>query len=443
VTVQGDWVSDAVATFNAIDQNGGRLTAYQLNETGTQVDQTTFTSLWKGRNWRSTSIALSAQIPQFIPTGSTVRVHSDVVTGARSASTSTSIRLEVANMDLSQLQSGIEPFAVQFMPRAFPDDDSFSRWASTGNLLTAPGNTLVSLDVSLPAAYPLAWLNNTVTDPKDPIYQKLSIQLQALLKRYLRDYYFRDFRNYKDLQSAYLVLLYAAIPLSNAVQIENGAFSSLGNGIYWNPTEIDTVSAMAQKALDSGAFQRQLATAQTRLLAAGLTDLAKSYDPSDGFDVDFKMAMNSVSTLQNPLLLAETNVVLDAYSAAQDAANFNALAAANQPADAIKKLTDFGLQIAAAFNNDLSTVFSDNDALQRVSPLIFAQAATVFDASLPAAPPFDATLNVTVLKPGAAMPPAFPDFTVNPGDALVSLNAASFGISALAAMAATAGKSGD
>jgi hypothetical protein len=51
----------------------------------------------------------------------------------------------------------------------------------------------------------------------------------------------------------------------------------------------------------------------------------------------------------------------------------------------------------------------------------------VFDPSVQTSN-FDSTLNVTVLKPGVAMPSDFPDFTVQPADILVSLNAASFTI---------------
>jgi hypothetical protein len=135
-----------------------------------------------------------------------------------------------------------------------------------------------------------------------------------------------------------------------------------------------------------------------------------------------------MGSLKNLLLFVESNVIFGARDAALDAAAFNALIGANKPVEALQALADFGNKIVETFNHDLSSLFvRDIDALQRLSPLIFAQVATVFDPSI-SATNYDSTLNVTVLKPGAAMPTDFPDFTVAPGDVLVSLNAASFGL---------------
>ena len=190
---------------------------------------------------------------------------------------------------------------------------------------------------------------------------------------------------------------------------------------------------MADLARDSSSpqgFRAQLAQAQARLLAGGQAGLAKSFDPSDGVTDYFNQATSDTNMgwLKNALLQVESTVISAARNAALDAASFNALVAGNKPVEALKALTDFGNKIVEAFNDDLSSVFvQDNDALQRLSPLIFAQASGVFDPSI-SNTNYDSTLNVTVLKPGVAMPTDFPDFTVAPGDVLVSLNAASFGL---------------
>jgi len=431
--IEGDWISNATTSFNAIDESSGRLTTYQLSFTGTQVSKNTLTSLWRGRHWRSTSIALSAQIPQKLLADGMLRVHADTETDLhRLGSSASSIRLEVTKMTLSQLDAHVEPFAVQFMRRAFPDNAAFDKWATTGHLLTVPGNTLVSLDIMLPAAIPLAWLNNTVADKKADVYKELSLTLQFLLKRYLRDYYFRDGSRYANLASAYLVLLYAAIPPRNAIVL-NGNPSSVYDGTYWDTADINAVKAMAAAARDNTSaqgFKAQLAGAKARLLAAGQSDLADRFDPTGGVTDFFNQAMTDMNLglLKNSLLLGESQVVSAAHAAALDAAAFNALVDANKPVEALKALADFGNKVGDAFNHDLSSLFvEDNDALQRLSALIFAQAATVFDPTLPVTN-FDSTLNVTVLKPGAAMPSDFPDFTVASDDILVSLNAASFGL---------------
>jgi len=431
--IEGDWINNATATFNAIDENGGRLTTYELKATDTQVGKNTFTSIWAGRNWRSTSVALASQISAKLPSSTSLTVHADTEADQQRLATSTaSIRLEVADMSLSQLRSSVEPFAVQFMRRAFADNGAFERWATTGRLLREPGNTLVSLDVMLPPAVPLAWMKNTVTDKGDRIYKQLSRTLQFLLKRYLREYYFRDFTRFQDLATAYLVLLYVAIPPSNSIVVD-GKSSSVENGTYWDTADINAVKGMANLARDSNSpqgFKAQLTWAQTNLLNAGLTDLAKFFDPGSGVTSQFNQATSdtNMGLLKNSLLFVESNVISDAHDAALHAAAFNALIGAKKPVEAVKKMADFGNTITKAFNHDLSSVFvKDNDALQRLSPLIFAEASMVFDPSL-SATNYDSTLNVTVLKAGALMPTDFPDLTVAPADILVSLNAASFGL---------------
>jgi len=431
--LEGDWLSNATTSFNAIDQNGGRLTTYQLNVTGTQAKKNTFTSLWTGRNWRSTAIALSGQLSATLTSVGSLRIHAETdEEKKRLASSTSSIRLEVSNLTRAQLDAGIEPFAVQFLRRAFPDNAAFEKWAATGRLLVQPGNTLVSLDVTLPAAVLLAWLNNRIADKKDAVYKKLSLMLQMLLKRYLRDYYFRDISRYENKATAYLVLLYAAIAPAGAIVVD-GHPSSVDDGIYWDTDDLNAVRGMANRARDSESpqgFKAQLAQVHAQLVAAGRNDLARFFDPSDGMAESFKEATSdaNLGLLKSSLLFVEGNVISAARDAALIAATFNSQVAANQPVEALKSLASFGNKIVEAFNHDLSSVFvQDNDALQRLSPLIFAQASSVLDSSISTAN-YDSTLNVTVLKPGVRMPTDFPDFTVVSTDILVSLNAASFGL---------------
>jgi hypothetical protein len=112
------------------------------------------------------------------------------------------------------------------------------------------------------------------------------------------------------------------------------------------------------------------------------------------------------------------SIISAARDAALATAALDALAAANKPVEALMKLADFAIKITEAFNRDLSNVFvQDVEALQRLTPVIFAQSSSVFDPSL-STTNFDSTLNVTVLKSGVTMPTDFP----------VSLNAASFGL---------------
>ena len=418
--VEGDWVSTATTSFNAIDQNNGRLTMYQLDQVGQAISKNTFTSLWQGRNWRGITVSIAGQLSSLLPQNTGLRIHSDTALDQlRSASGSASIRMEVQNLTLGQLQANIEPFATVFMRQVFSSQGSFHKWTQAGRLLPQPGNTLVSMDVAMPSQAPLAWLKNTAQGKTDPVYQRLSLQLQFLLRAYLPRYYFQDINQYKTPSTAYLVLLYAALPPSNSM--------APPTDIYWDTQDKNQVMIIANKALNNGSFSKQLAQAQSRLQNAGLNSLAAQYDPQMAGNF-FNVATddNNFRLLQDSLLLVESSTILDARDAGLSAAQFNQLRAANKPVEALNALADFGNKIVSAFNKDLSSVFvQSNDALQRLSPLLFAQAASVFDQSLPVGN-FDSTLNVTVLKPGVAMPSDFPDFIAAQKDILVSLNSASF-----------------
>jgi hypothetical protein len=417
---EGDWVSTAMTSFNAVDQSNGRLALYKLDQVGQEIQKSTFTSLWTGRNWRSITVSVTGQISALLPRGMGLRVHSGVPADLqRAASTTSSIRMEVQNLTLKSLESNIEPFATQLMRRVFPDHAAFEKWAKTGQVLANPGNTLVSLDVALPDQAPLAWLGVTAEGKTDPIYMQLSLQLQLLLRAYLARSYFQSTDRFETVDTAYLVLLYAALPRTNALPPDKD--------VYFDFRDKNQVMRVAQTALTNGRFAEQLAQAQVRLKSEQRDGLAGFYDP-DLADKFFNTATNDTNLhlLQDSLLFVEANTIFDARDAGLNAAKFNKLVAANRPMEALNALADFGNKLVSAFNHDLSSVFVEqNDALQRLSPLILAQAASVFDSSVPVGS-FDSTLNVTVLRGGAAMPADFPDFTADPKDIVVSLNAASF-----------------
>jgi hypothetical protein len=216
--LEGDWISTATTGYNAIDQNNGRLTMYQLDQVGQEIKKNTFTSLWQGRNWRSTTLSVAGQISRLLPMDTGIRVYRDTASDEeRSAATTASIRLEVQGLSLSQLEAKIEPFARVFMRQVFPDHASFEKWAETGRLLTNPSNSLVSMDVSIPSQVPIAWLKNRASGKNDLVYRALSLQLQFLLRAYLPRYYFQDINQFKNLDPGYLVLLYAALPRCNSI----------------------------------------------------------------------------------------------------------------------------------------------------------------------------------------------------------------------------------
>jgi hypothetical protein len=427
--VEADSLNTVTTQFNAIDQQNGRLMAYQFNANDQDSSKI---SWWSGQNWRSTSLSLAGQISALLPPGLPIRVFSTTqLERDQLASGVSSLRMQVSKMTLPQFTNLLAPFAVQFLPDAFPDTNAFSKWAATGHLLDSPGNTLVSLDISIPPEAIRPWLSVTATDPNDQVYRNLSLRLQFWLKQYLCQYYFRDAASFEDERSASIVLMYAALQPSIAIQIPDRPFVQ---GVYWNPTDSDEFNAQINRARDS--FRDQLRQAHDRLVAVGSQDAGK-YDPAQQFDARLNDAIGDRGKflLVSKLLLMESKVVHTACDAARNIANFHQQLQSS-PKLALDALADFGHHLTEAFNSDLSELFvQDTQALQRLSPLIFARAATALDASLQVGKS-NSLLSVTVLKPGAPMPSDFPDVQIDPANALVSLNAASFPPATVAARAA-------
>jgi methylphosphotriester-DNA--protein-cysteine methyltransferase len=427
--VEHDTLNTVSTQFNAVDQQNGRLMAYQFNA---QDQVSTKTSWWNGQNWRSTSLSLAGQMSALIPPGLPVRVFATTPLERDGlASGMSSLRMQVSNLALPQFTNLLEPFALQFLPDAFPDTNAFTKWTAAGHLLDIPGNTLVSLDVSIPPEAIRPWLSVTATDPNDQVYMNLSLRLQFWLKQYLCQYYFRDPASFDDERSASIVLMYAALQPSTAIQIPGKPFA---RGVYWNPMDSDEFNFAVSQARDS--FGNRLRQAHDRLVAAGSKDAPK-YDATQQFNARLNDALSDRGKflLVSKLLLMESKVIHTACDGARDMANFHQQLQTS-PKHALDALADFGHNLTEAFNSDLSQLFvQDTEALQRLSPLIFARASTALDPSLKVGES-NSLLNVTVLKPGAATPSGFPDFQIDPADALVSLNASNLAQPPAAARAA-------
>ncbi len=420
--IESDWTNQAAASLNAMDAQNGRLLLFHLDAKDQRSKKNTLTSLWHGRNWRGTTLTLAAQLSQLIPASGGVAVHIDSDHDAKRFATAVaSMNMDVQNMSRNELIQNIEPFAIEFLRKAFADKAAFERWVSAGRLLAEPGNALVSLNVALPPEAPLAWINNTITDKNNDVYMAMSRLVQLAMRDKVYKHYFRNVDRFAATMPASVVLLYRAVAPSNSIVL--AGVPAGGTDIYWDPLRDEEFDAMAGQARDT--FATLLRGARDRLAAGRLTS-AGFYDPATQANRRFQEATTEPgrSLLKN-LLQAERIVVEAARDAAVDIAQAK-LKMDTDPQSALALLTDAGGKLTEAFNADLSNLFVDDiDALQRLSPLIFCIASRAFDASVPLAQN-NSTLNVTVLKAGVAMPDTFPEFNVANKDIALSLNAASF-----------------
>jgi hypothetical protein len=427
---EGDWVNNAVATFNAIDQDHGRLTAYNLKADDTATHKFSLMSLFESRNWRSTAIAVTGYLPQDLA-GSTVCVYERTdAERQESATTISSISLAVENMSRPDLEDNVAPFAVELLPKAFKNGiTSFENWMAAGNLLPAPANTLVSLQVSIPPQVALAWFDNAPLNSKDSLYMRMSLRIQRTMKDVLSRLFFRSPHAYDSTQPAAIVMLYKSLRPSNSITVDADNITFTTNDVYRDPLfdpEFDLMTRLAKSPAGPGLpspFESEMKLAADRLRAtAGFESQAGFYAP-DQVDKRFGEATdNTGKPLLRQLLMTERLVVETAADAGPEIAKFHQVAQTD-PDVALVHLANFGHLLTAAFNSDLSSSFV-NDGLQRMSPLIFSDAAVALDPTIGALQD-DGTLDVTVLKLGAKFPDSFPDFEIEPDDVLTSLSAAS------------------
>ena len=411
-----DWVRKATASFNVVDQDNGRLCMCHMDATSQTVDKN---SIFSGRNWRSTTLALTSNLPQDLAKASGIMLHSANTLQQDSATALSSFRFEAKKMTRSDLYSTVAPAAMQFLPKAFPTSAAFERWADLGHLLATPANAIVSLDVSIPPRVPLAWLRNAPAAGKDPRYMEMSKRIQTMIKKLLPQYIFRDLAFYENIDASSAVLLYQSMRPATSITVDGNRVTFTADDVYWDFEDDYEFDAMKKIALSR--LGPVMDAAHQRLISAGCASKAKFYSSADQTGRRFTDATQGLGLADLlALLKMERWVVNKARAAGLEIAQFNRTKQTS-PTEAIKHLAHAGELLASAFNQELDTPIV-GDGLMRLAPLIFADAAIAFD---PAIGGFtdDAVLNVTVLKPGATLPDCFPDFKIDDKDILISLNA--------------------
>ncbi|HEY0546573.1 MAG TPA: hypothetical protein VGC91_14440 [Pyrinomonadaceae bacterium] len=269
------------------------------------------------------------------------------------------------------------------------------------------GDTLVSLELTLPARVPTAWLK-AHEDENDNSYMRMSLRLQDRLKELIRFEYFSDLSRFQNFDRSRALLVYLSLPPTTSVKrAANGSLQfNTDEDIYWDWRDT-TVNRFRQGVLNHSVTQNRLVSllqnTHDLLVEHGLP--AGNYDPARPQDFT-NPALNQSSivfTLLNNLLLTEEAIV----NGARDAGVALAQALKNaptKPSAAIKKLADFGSNATATFNAKLDSVFLGS-ASRSLGAMLFAEAASVLDPDMQFAEP-DALLKLTVLKDDATFKPS-------------------------------------
>ena len=238
------------------------------------------------------------------------------------------------------------------------------------------GDSLLELEASLPGDAVARWLQ-APSDKKDVVYANVSRRVQELLRRYIPFLYFQDVKKYKDLGSAYPLVVYSALQVSKSAQ---------------------------KPRADRAKLEAELAKASKVLANADTNDLrkvARFYGPGELDTVVGSVRQGAGKTLLNSLRTNETSVITGAVKAGLALARFREKS--GDPEKAVEALAEFGERVTRTFNDKLQTVFkpkspADREVLRNLGLLVFAEVSAVLPPGTPVTP--SARLQLTVFHSG-------------------------------------------
>jgi hypothetical protein len=262
------------------------------------------------------------------------------------------------------------------------------------------GDTLLSLQLSVPAVVSEAWLD-APRDEKSDVYMNMSLQLQETIKFLVRYLYLQDPKRFKEMPSLSGVLAYGALPPSTRI---TGIFPDIKfdtrTGVYWDYMNPSYYEFMLDRPETVQRLAGILAEIQSSLKdTPELKDLVDNYDPKRA-GVFMSNARNNPFGIANlkALLNFESTVISGAVKAGVAMAKFRE-DSPNKPADAIEDLAEFGSKLTETFNKSLSSLHG-GDKSRPMATLLFVEAARALRPSLSTATDAATTalLELIVLK---------------------------------------------
>jgi hypothetical protein len=389
------------ADFTPVEEDGKLLMTYSLEAQDVlKVKNKLMSQLTIGGFWKNDANNL-------------VNVHT-----ASTLSYSYSFRQAKADMGHADLKFQLQPYVDSYFRNTFSTQTggtpsgSFDVWLtklddtvelSLKNGSDKFGDTLLSLELSVPAAVSAAWLD-APGDDKSDAYMNMSIRLQESLKYLVPYLYLQNPNGFNQIPSISGILTYAALPPSTRM---TGIFPDIKfdtrTGVYWDYRNPSYYEAMLNRDVTVHRLRDILKLIQARLNdTPELKHLADDYDPNR-FGVFLNHARNHSIAIANlrALLGFESKVIDGAVSAGLAIAKFKATSADN-PGDAIENLAKFGGDLTATFNSALSGLHG-GDKSRPMATLLFVEAAKALKPTLSTMPDTtpSALLELIVLKKDA------------------------------------------
>lgn len=393
-------LNNSLANAKAIDEAEGRVFLYDLKATDTVVDNREQTSaLTVGGHFRTAA--------------NSVRVHD-----AHPLSYAYSFQQFRLNMKAADLRFQVKPYIQAYLSDAFGEklDPAVDAWVAAieqeaarlapANAAGTLGNTLLYLEVNLPAPVASAWLKA----PKDKNalqYSAMSRNIQRRMRQLIPLYYFQDVNNFKsNPQAASALLAYSAIfPATGFREESGGKFVTTDTGTYWNWPDKKMQQFVVAHPRTKGFLRLKLEETHALLKASPGMDRSTLalYDPAN-VDKFVSELLNRIGKRDemffHSLFYTEATVIQKALDAGLAMAAFLEKSS-REPARAVKLLSEFGANITAAFNKQFISVFGDG-AVRPLGTMLFLEAAQAF---APTGSSPEALLNLTVLKPDSTFKP--------------------------------------
>ncbi len=402
-------VTDALATLNAVERTDGRLILYS----GKSSD------LVEVKNQSQSTLSIGLVAAHKLAPG--VAIHSQP-----QATYAYSLPMALKQLTRAGLKHWLAPELERYFPNVFcaaPSKGTFDHWLDhlVGTDSNQIGNALLSLDVSLPPEYVLAWLKAPGKKNAQQ-YKIMSVVLQSKFREFLLQQFFADADRYADVadgSAVFDLLVFASIPRATSIAPDRNSQSvrfpaNSGNEIYWDYEDTYLRRGVLAHPATVDVLAARLQTVRETLEADGKTGLADYYADDQ---ISRMIASAQVSRPISSLFCVEAKIVELARSAALSLAQFQASEFSN-PAAARTALAEFGAKVTSTFNSHLET-YATGDMLLPLGTLLFAEAAKAFDPALGTSQT-QAMFSLMVVNTTPFPPAGFPHHAaVAPEDVLI------------------------
>lgn len=396
-TIKLDHINNSLSTVNAVDTADGRLLVYDLEAT----DVVTRRNIRDSRLAVGYHYSANTDIRKFFD--------QDRLDKDRTAWFRYSLKLVAPDMKRATAQYHLLNFLKTYFPAELQGknesfisslDDAVEQILHNGPANF--GDTLISLNLSLPPKTMRAW-ENASSDANARQYKIMSLRLQRILKERLFQFYFQDIGRFNTEPSAFPLIVYSALPNLNDARLKNNVLHipeiDQSKGVLWDSTEDSIVRAIVHSnKTKETLIESVLPKIRSLLLENNLGSIAEKYEFDDfslGERLRKLLGQTPQRALFNLLLRSENDVIKKAVEVGVAFSKFASLAD-RKPQKALAELSDFGAKLSSTFNNLVNKYTCPE--FRSLGTDFFLEASSALNPELRDVKPA-ATLDIFVLKP--------------------------------------------